>query len=310
MIGDHAEASKGRRGGDGTAPLRGLAHPRYEIVPIEGALYRAMHLPEGAEVSVTCSPTLGIGNTISLAEELLARGFRVVPHLAARLVEGEAHLREVLGRLEEGGLRDVFVVGGDSKTPAGPFASGLELLGAMTRLPSGIERVGVPAYPEGHPIVAREELMRALLAKQPFASYAVTQICFDPGTILRWLAEARERGLRLPVYVGVPGVVDRKKLFRISLKIGLGDSVRFLKKQTGLAGRLLRPGGYSPDALIEGLYPYVGDPDYGIRGFHINTFNHVRQTERWRLRMLRSTNTEGVSDGTGRAALASVRDKE
>ena len=310
MIGEHGEASRGRREEYATVPLRGLEYPRYEIVPVKGAREQAIHLPVGAEVSITCSPTLGIGNTLTLAEDLRGQGYRVVPHLAARLIEGEAHLMEVLRRLREGSLRDVFVVGGDSKTPAGPFDSGLELLEAMACLGAGIERVGVPAYPEGHPLVAEEELMRALLAKQPFASYAVTQICFDPDPILRWLAGARERGLELPVYVGVPGVVDRKKLLRISLKIGLGDSMRYLKKQTGLAGRLLRPRGYSPDALIEGLSPYVGDPDYGIRGFHINTFNHVEETERWRRRVLGSTNDEGASNGTRRAAPAAVRGKE
>lgn len=310
LIGEQGEASKGRREGYAKAPLRGLERPRYEMVPIKGAREQAIHLPAGAEVSITCSPTLGIGSTLALAEDLLGQGFRVVPHLAARLVEGEDHLKEVLRWLEGGDLRDVFVVGGDSKAPAGPFESGLELLRAMSRLGSGIERVGVPAYPEGHPIVAEEELMRALLAKQPFASYAVTQICFDPETILVWLAEARERGMELPVYVGVPGVVDRKKLLRISLKIGLGDSVRFLKKQTSLAGRLLRPRGYSPDALIEGLSPYLGDPEYGIRGFHINTFNHVEETEKWRRRMLGVTGDGGASNGTRLAAPASMRGKE
>ncbi len=277
---------------------------------MKGAREQAVHLPAGAEVSVTCSPTLGIGSTLALAEDLLGRGFRVVPHLAARLIEDEAHLKEVLRRLEERDLRDVFVVGGDAKTPAGPFASGLELLEAISRLGFGMARVGVPAYPEGHPLVADGELMRALLAKQQFASYAVTQICFDPGTILGWLTEARERGMKLPLYVGVPGVLDRTKLLRISLKIGLGDSVRFLKKQRGLAGRLVRPRGYSPDSLVEVLSPYVGDPDHGIRGYHINTFNHVEETERWRRRMLGSTGEEGDSKGTRRAAPASARGKE
>jgi methylenetetrahydrofolate reductase (NADPH) len=310
LIGRREEASNEGREWRAAVPLRGLEHPRYEFVPVKGAREQAIHLPASAEVSVTCSPSLGIGSTLALAEYLVRRGFRVVPHLAARLVEGEAHLEEVLRRLQEGGLRDVFVVGGDSKVPAGPFASGLDLLRAMARLGSRIEGIGVPAYPEGHPLVADEELMQALLAKQQFASYAVTQICFDPETVLGWLAEARERGLGLPVYVGVPGVVDRKKLLRISLKIGLGDSMRFLKKQTGLAGRLLRSREYRPDTLIEGLSPYVGDPDYGIRGFHINTFNHVEETERWRRRMLGSTVYEGASNGIRRAAPAPMQGKE
>ena len=149
MIGGHAEAPKGGRGGCDPAPLRGLEHPRYELVPIKGAQEQAVHLPDGAEVSVTCSPTLGIGNTIELAEDLLGQGFAVVPHLAARVVQGEAHLGGVLRRLEGGGLRDVFVVGGDSKVSAGTFADGLGLLEAMAQLGAGIERVGVPAYPEG-----------------------------------------------------------------------------------------------------------------------------------------------------------------
>ena len=116
--------------------------------------------------------------------------------------------------------------------------------------------------------------------------------------------------MELPVYAGVPGVVDRRKLLRISLKIGLGDSVRFLQKQTGLAGRLLRPRGYSPDALIAGLSPYVGDPAYGFRGFHINSFNHVEETEKWRRRMLGTLRDEGVSNGASHSAPASVRGKE
>ena len=310
MIEEQGETSGGRREGYSTALLRGLEHPRYEIVPVGGAREQAVRLPAGAEVSVTCSPTLGIGSTLSLAEDLHGQGYGVVPHLAARLIESEAHLKEVLRRLEWSGLRDVFIVGGDSKVPAGPFASGLELLEAMADSGSGIERVGVPAYPEGHPLVPKGELMRALLAKQPFASYVVTQICFDPGKILGWLAEARRGGLKLPVYAGVPGVVDRRKLLRISLKIGLGDSVRFLKKQTGLTGRLLRPRGYSPDALIEGLSPYVGDPEYGLRGFHINTFNHVEETEEWRRRMLGVMRGGGTFDRQSRAIPASVRGKE
>ena len=310
MIGEHGETPKGGREGHATAPLRGLEHPRYELVPVEGDREQAVHLPDGAEVSVTCSPALGIGATLAFAEDLLGRGFRVVPHLAARLIEGEAHLKEVLRRLEGGGMRDVFVVGGDSKSPAGPFASGLELLEAMARLGAGIERVGVPAYPEGHPLVPKGELRRVLLAKQAYASYAVAQICFEPRTILGWLAEAREGGMELPVYAGVPGVVDRRKLLRISLRIGLGDSVRFLKKQSGLAGRLLRPRGYSPDALIEGLSPYIGDPAYGLRGVHINSFNHVEETEKWRRRMLGMLRHEGVSNGASHSAPASMRGKE
>jgi len=217
-----------------------------------------------------------------VAENLSGKGFGVVPHIAARLVTGEEHLEEILRRMDEGGLREVFIGGGDAREPAGPFAGGAELLRAMSGIRHGIERVGIPAYPEPHPLIGEDGLMTALLDKQPFASYMVTQICFDPQTLLGWLGRIRERGVTLPVYAGVPGVVGWRKLLGISLKIGLGPSVRYLKKQRGLSGRLAVSGNFRPDRLIETLSPFIGDPEYGIQGFHVNTFNQTEETERWR----------------------------
>lgn len=274
--------------GGGTELLRSLSDPRMEIIPIEGAREQAGHLAPGRRVTVTCSPTLGLERTLSFSEELADRGLRVVPHISARLVESREHLRRVLDRLDGHGIGEMFVVGGDAKEPAGPFPCAGTLLREMSGVGPGVREVGVTAYPESHPLIDDEVLVQALLDKQPFATYMVTQICFDPGAILGWLSEVRRRGVELPVYIGLPGVVDRRKLLRISLKIGIGDSARFLRQQSGLAGRLIKPGGYNPDRLIESLAPYLGDPDYNIAGFHINTFNQVETTEKWRLQKIES----------------------
>jgi methylenetetrahydrofolate reductase (NADPH) len=271
-----------------------LSRPRFEILPTKGAEEQADHLPKGAKVAVTCSPTKGIESTLRFSEGLLERGFRVVPHIAARLVADRAHLEKILRWFDEHGVREIYVIGGDAREPVGPYASALELLCAMSQLEHGVGEVGIGGYPEGHPLIDDEELDRALLDKQPFASYVVTQLCFDADAILGWISDVRRKGLRLPVYVGLPGAVDRKKLLQISLKIGVGDSVRFLKKQSGLIGMLLKPGGYSPDALLERLTPYAGDEHYGIAGLHLYTFNQVQSTEEWRQRMLGLEKTSGA----------------
>lgn len=270
-----------------------LAQPRFEIIPVKGAEEQADHLPEGAKVAVTCSPAKGIESTLRFGERLLERGFQVIPHIAARLVADEAHLEKILRWLDQRGLREIYVIGGDAKEPVGPYASALALLSAMSRLEHGVEEVGIGGYPGGHPLIDDKELDRALLDKQPFASYIVTQLCFDVGAILDWISGVRRKGVELPVYVGVPGAVDRKKLLQISLKIGVGDSIRFLRKQSGLVGTLLKPGGYGPDELVEKLAPYAGDEDYGIAGLHIYTFNQVESTEGWRQRMLRLEKASG-----------------
>ena len=42
------------------------------------------------------------------------------------------------------------------------------------------------AHPEGHPVASDEELLEQLLAKQEYANYLVTQMCFDAARIERW----------------------------------------------------------------------------------------------------------------------------
>jgi methylenetetrahydrofolate reductase (NADPH) len=271
-----------------------LSRPRFEILPTKGAEEQADHLPIDAKVAVTCSPTKGIESTLQFSERLLQRGFRVVPHIAARLVAGREHLEEIVGWLDEHELREIHVIGGDVREPVGPYTSAFQLLDAMSQLEHGIKEVGIGGYPEGHPLIDDEELERALLDKQPFASYIVTQICFDAGAILGWISYIRRRGIRLPVYVGLPGAVDRMRLLRVSLKVGVGDSVRFLKKQTGLVRMLLKPGGYSPDELLERLAPYASDELYDIVGLHLYTFNQVESTEQWRHRMLGPQEASGA----------------
>jgi methylenetetrahydrofolate reductase (NADPH) len=279
---DVVEMSATRNG----ALIGALSQPRFELIPMEGAIERTADLPEGAKVAISCSPARGIEGSLSLGEELLDRGFEIVPHLAARLVADSAHLDGIVRRLEGLNVGEIFVIGGDARDPAGRFSSAAELLLAMASLGHRFERVGIGGYPEGHPAIDDEALNRALLEKLPFADYVVSQMCFDPGAILNWVADIRRRGIGLPVYVGIPGVVEWKKLLRISLKIGVGDSTRFLTKHTNLVTRFLRPGGYRPEQLIGGLAPNVGDGDCDIAGFHIYTFNQVESTEEWRRRML------------------------
>jgi len=168
----------------------------------------------------------------------------------------------------------------------------------MADIGHDFEHIGIAGYPEGHPHIDDDTLCRALLDKQQFATYVVSQMCFDPRAIVDWVADIRRRGIRLPVIVGVPGVVDKKRLFQVSRKIGVGDSARFLKKHAGLAASLLaslfKSGSYSPDGLISELVPHVGDQDSNIVGFHVYTFNHVESTEKWRHQML------NLSDGVDR----------
>ena len=264
-----------------------LRHPGYEVIPLAGIEESVVeHVPKDITLTVTASPGKGMSATVGLAERLAGHGFRVAPHLSARLIRDRAELGEILQRLREAGIRDAFVVAGDVDEPAGEFEGAAGLLRAMSEIGHDLAEVGITGYPETHPKISDEMTIQAMFEKAPYATYIISQICFDPEVISEWARQVWLRGVKLPIRVGMPGYVNRQKLVRISAAIGLGESARFLTRQRNWLLKLFLPGGYRPERLIRGLKPGFADPDTNVQGLHIYTFNEVEMTEAWRREML------------------------
>lgn len=259
-----------------------LADPIFEIIPLSNAVEQAGHLPTGARISVTASPNKTLDDSLDLAAELTQRGFRVTPHLSARMTHDMTHLASLLGRMSDMGLSTAFVVGGDAEDP-GEFPDGLSLLEGMERIGHSLE-LGIPCYPEGHPDISDDVLATALADKTPHASWMTSQMCFDGDAVTGFLRSVREAGNTLPLVLGLPGVADRLKLLRISTRIGVGRSLSFLRKNTGLMSAFVKPGGYDPLELLTELGDTVG----ALAGCHIYTFNQCDTTEAWRQTVLES----------------------
>ncbi|MFD1717495.1 methylenetetrahydrofolate reductase [Georgenia deserti] len=264
--------------------LEGL---RYEVMPFKGVDEKVLaHVPKDITVTVTASPGKGIWRTVDFAVRLAGEGYAVVPHLSSRMIKDKAELSEIIAKTTEAGIEEIFVVGGDAPEPAGTFTDAPGLVRALKELDHPFAEVGITGYPEGHADIGDERLDEALREKAEVGTYVATQICFDAGTILDWARGLQRKGITQPVWVGMPGEVNREKLVRISAGIGLGASARFLKKQQSMFWRFLLPGGYSPNKVVRGLAPHLGEGDQNIAGFHIFTFNEIEGTEKWRRRML------------------------
>jgi methylenetetrahydrofolate reductase (NADPH) len=265
-----------------------LRHPGYEVIPLAGVEESVVeHVPRGISLTVTASPGKGMPATVDLAERLAAHGFDVSPHLSARLIRDRSELAGILDRLRAAGIRSVFVVAGDVSEPAGEFEGAADLLLAMSEIGHPFGKIGITGYPESHPLISDEATIQAMYDKAPYADYIISQICFDPKTISDWARWVKRRGVDLPIRVGMPGVVNRQKLMRISATIGLGESARFLLKQRNWLLKMFMPGGYSPNRLVLGLKPALTDTESNVEGFHIYTFNDVEKTEAWRREMLK-----------------------
>jgi methylenetetrahydrofolate reductase (NADPH) len=269
-----------------------LRHPGYEVIPLQGTEEAVVeHVPKDITLTVTASPGKGTWATIELAERLAGHGFSVAPHLSARLIRDRAELGEILHRMHEAGIRRAFVVAGDVDEHVGEFEGAAGLLRTMSEIGHDLDEVGITGYPETHPKISDEMTIQAMYEKVPYATYIISQICFDPEVISDWARRVRSRGVKLPIRIGMPGSVNRQKLLRISASIGVGESARFLKRQRNWLVKMFLPGGYSPDRLIEGLKPGFAEPESNIRGLHIYTFNEVETTEAWRREMLERAET-------------------
>jgi methylenetetrahydrofolate reductase (NADPH) len=267
------------------APL--LQRPRYEVFPAKSTEETVLEwVPTDLTITVTASPAKGLDPTLDLTERLSARGYRVVPHLSARLVRDDAHLADIVARLTAIGVDDVFVPAGDADPPAGRFDSALALLDRLAEMGRPFARVGVTGYPESHPRIGDDITIQAMWDKRHHAAYLVSNLCFDPATLRHWIQRVRSRGVTMPMFIGIAGPVDRARLLRMATKAGVAESARFLTGHTEWLLRLGTPAGYNPGRLLERTGATLADPVSAVEGLHVFTFNQVRQTEEWRRGLL------------------------
>ncbi|MEE1757652.1 MULTISPECIES: 5,10-methylenetetrahydrofolate reductase [unclassified Streptomyces] len=272
----------------GTGGLHALLRTvRYEVLPAKATEEKVLaHVPRDVVVTVTASPVKGLEPTLDLAGRLAAHGYRVVPHVPARLLRDDLHLKEVVDRLREAGVDDVFVPAGDADPPAGSYDGALPVLRRLSELGRPFARVGVTGYPESHPLIHDDVTVQAMWDKREHATYVVSNLCFDPRVLGEWLVRVRRRGVTLPVHVGVAGPVQRAKLLAMATKIGVGESTRFLTQHASWFVRFAAPGGYSPEKLLTRTESALTDPASGVAGLHLFTFNQIAETESWRRALL------------------------
>jgi len=265
--------------------LRGLLErARFELIPLRDALERAESLPSGSATTVTASPSHGIESTIDLCEALVARGHTATPHLAAHMFRDRDHVASVLDRCRQAGIREAFVIGGDAKD-RGELHDAPALLRAMDELGHPFDRIGVAAYPEGHPKIPDERLLASLREKEPAAAYMTTQMSFDADAMAGWIARVRGSGIELPIHIGVPGPAELRRLLRVAARIGVGGSIRYLRKNRQLLGFVFRRS-YTPDRLLRSLADTIADTSADVRALHVFTFNQVDAAVEWQRRSL------------------------
>eukprot|EP00457_Paulinella_chromatophora_P012884 gb/GEZN01013133.1/.p1 GENE.gb/GEZN01013133.1/~~gb/GEZN01013133.1/.p1 ORF type:complete len:298 (+),score=12.88 gb/GEZN01013133.1/:86-979(+) len=245
------------------------------------------------QIAVSCSPILGIDKTIEVCCELAKHWppEKIIPHIACRQLKNTAHCERILSRLHGANITSALFIGGDTKTHCWmPDAlSTLKFL-QEHKIRDNLLSIGVACYPEAHPTISDSILATDLLGKQKYADYMVSQLCFSGSVTASWLRSARDGGVTLPLFLGVPGIVDMTVLTRLAYKIGVGESLRFLRADQGKVHQLAR--GYSPETLLrdvlEQFETNFGDSDTEplLAGLRVYTFGSLNLSIDWRRKLL------------------------
>ena len=262
-----------------------VADAHLELIPTPKAALQFEHLPNGSVVSVTASPAKDLQATLDMAAQLIDLGHTAIPHLAARMVTGPDHVREIARWIDTHAVREVFVIGGDAPDPFGPYHDAAAFIRALLDARPALDRIGFGGYPDGHAAIPSDVLAAAITTKQQLlveaglSGWVSTQMCFDTDVVTDWITRTRAAGLLMPIHLGIPGVIDTVKLLTMGTKLGIGASLRYLRKNRAVVSKLAAPGGYDPMDL---LVPMADDLDrLDIPALHIFTFNQVVNTVAW-----------------------------
>ena len=268
--------------------LRGYSielHPSQPKV-IAAAVER---LNRNTEVFLTWIPGEDPMDAVAPAAALSHAGLVPVPHVGARHLKSAAQLEQLAQRLAgEAGVDRVLLIGGDRDTPAGPYDSSLAVMQTEVFQKAGITRMAVAGFPEGNPNITEPALEQALAAKLEFAHKTglqlsiVTQFCFKAEPIVEWLQRIRDRGIEVPVRVGLAGPANILTLARYAARCGIGNSLHVLTEHPSFAKLLTERG---PEPIIRGLAASLisenGARPGGIAGLHFYVFGGFKKTVDW-----------------------------
>lgn len=260
-----------------------------EVTPHDKELLPTLagRIPKGTAVYVTHTPNTTIADVADVACATESLGFRAFPHIVARRIESEAALLAALDRLKDAGVTRAMLVAGDLSTPAGVFASTLDILDSGVLVSAGIDAIGVAGHPEGHKRIGSTLLWKALQHKQDYAEltgarvHIVSQFGFNPGALVEWERQLTEHGIRLPVHVGIAGPATLKTLIRFAMLCGIGASLNALMTNLSAISSARHLVTSADEMLLQIVRAREGALARRIVEPHFFSFGGVLQTVQW-----------------------------
>ena len=251
----------------------------------EGLREAAPLIRPNTQIAVTFLPGEELEQRIEAAVLVRELGFEPIVHLSARRIESETQLDWYLSEItKRAGVKRCFIIAGDPPEPEGPYSDSLQIIESGLLEQYGIEIVGVGGHPEGHPNVSKDDLWVwmekkiAAVRAHGMTPLVVTQFAFDDDAIVEWVGEMRERGIDVPVRLGVPGPAGIKRLLGFAKRCGVGASASVMKKYGVSLTNLI--GSAGPDKLVNSLDSKLTEKHGRVR-LHFYPFGALKASAEW-----------------------------
>jgi len=243
-------------------------------------------VPKDNNIYITYLPDEDINKVTDTAKKLTLEGFTVIPHLPARTIPSLKELETYIKTLSEDcGCEKILIIGGGGNQK-GNIASSIEILETDLLSKYNFKEVGLAGHPEGNPDVKQADLDNAIIQKNNFSKkadfkmYLATQFFFEAKSLKEWELHLKSLNNNLEIHAGIPGPATLKTLLSYATTCGIGNSIRFLSKQTLNITRLATT--KSPDKLIYDLASYqLEKPDTKLKKIHFYAFGGIKKTSDW-----------------------------
>jgi methylenetetrahydrofolate reductase (NADPH) len=248
-------------------------------------------LPEGTRVYIAHIDGTPIEDMVATAKRVKAEGFDVMPHFPARIIKDRATLENWIAMYQgEADVKQGLILAGGIPKAHGEFSDSMQLLDTGLFDKAGFTHLNVAGHPEPNldidPKGGRANTYAALDWKQEYAKRTdaemalATQFCFEAQPVIAWANELAERGMNLPIHIGIAGPAKLQTMIKFAIACGVGPSLKVLQKRAKDVSKLLLP--HEPTEILTDLAAHkAANPDFNITKVHFFPLGGIKTNATW-----------------------------
>ena len=248
-------------------------------------------IPSGTLVYIAHIEGTPIEEMVKTAKKINQQGYATMPHFPARIIKDKKTLKDWISKYQnEANVKGALLLGGGVNKPYGEYDSSIQLIESELFDLAGFEKLYIAGHPEGNkdidPDGSTKNIDQALLWKNEYKNRTdidmaiTTQFCFDSKTVINWANDIKNKGVDIPIHIGIAGPAKLQTLLRYSIECGVGASIKILQKRALDLTKLLLP--YKPTKILDELAIYkFNNPDFNIEKVHFFPLGGVKQVSKF-----------------------------